>query len=265
MWAVVAVEAMVIALLAVLVVGLLRSHAEILRRLHDLGAGAYEDGTVEGGAATVDPRAGTPFKPIDGVPAPRGTETPAADIGGDTPHGDVAAVGVCGVAHTTLLAFLSTGCTTCHTFWEALAGDLGTLPGTDTRIVIITKGSEAESPNEVAGMAPSGLTTLMSTDAWDDYDVPLSPYFILVDGPSSSVVGEGAAASWEQVRGLLEQACADIGLTSSGAPVSTQLSGDQREARADAELRAAGISPGGTELYHDTVRQDGPSAPDGPT
>ena len=204
MWAVVAVEAMVIALLAVLVIGLLRSHAEILRRLHDLGAGAHGDGMAEGGAGLVGPRSGTSFKPIDGVPAPRGTETPAVDIGGDTPHGDVAAVSVCGVTHSTLLAFLSTGCTTCHTFWEATAGDPGIVPGTETRIVIITKGAEAESPKEVAHMAPPGVTTLMSTDAWDDYDVPLSPYFILVDGPSSSVVGEGAAASWEQVRAILE-------------------------------------------------------------
>lgn len=260
MWAVVAVEAVVIAVLAVLVIGLLRSHAEILQRLHELGAGAYEDGASP--ARVADPAAGTPFKPIDGVPAPRGTETPALDLNGDTPHGDVAAVGVCGVPHTTLIAFLSSGCTTCHTFWEALAGELGALPGTDTRIVIVTKGSEAESPTEVAGMAPPGLTTLMSTAAWDDYDVPLSPYFILVDGPSSSVVGEGAAASWEQVRGLLEQACADIGLTTSGTPAL--LNGDEREARADAELRAAGIDPGGAELYADTVRQDDPRSQENP-
>ena len=30
-----------VALLGVLVVGLLRSHAEVLRRLHELGAGVY--------------------------------------------------------------------------------------------------------------------------------------------------------------------------------------------------------------------------------
>ena len=37
MTAVVMIEAVVIGLLCVLVVGLLRSHAEILRALHDLG------------------------------------------------------------------------------------------------------------------------------------------------------------------------------------------------------------------------------------
>ena len=39
----VVLEGVVLALLAVLVVGLLRTHAEILRRLHDLGAGVYDD------------------------------------------------------------------------------------------------------------------------------------------------------------------------------------------------------------------------------
>ena len=39
----VAIESVVIVLLAILVVGLLRSHAEILRRLHELGAGIDHD------------------------------------------------------------------------------------------------------------------------------------------------------------------------------------------------------------------------------
>ena len=39
MTALIVVEAAAIVLLGVLVVGLLKSHAEILRQLHDLGAG----------------------------------------------------------------------------------------------------------------------------------------------------------------------------------------------------------------------------------
>ena len=39
----------------------------------------------------------------------------------------------------------------------------------------------------------------MTSEAWDDYGVPVSPYFVLVDGPSGRVVGEGAGTSWEQV------------------------------------------------------------------
>ena len=43
MTAVVMIEAVVIGLLSLLVVGLLRSHAEILRALHDLGVNLDEE------------------------------------------------------------------------------------------------------------------------------------------------------------------------------------------------------------------------------
>ena len=49
------VQGLVILLLAVLVVGLLRSHAEILRALHDLGVN-LEDGAPQGGTKTFDLR-----------------------------------------------------------------------------------------------------------------------------------------------------------------------------------------------------------------
>ena len=49
------VQGLVILLLAVLVVGLLRSHAEILRALHDLGVN-LEDCAPQGGTKTFDLR-----------------------------------------------------------------------------------------------------------------------------------------------------------------------------------------------------------------
>lgn len=57
MTAVVVVEGVVIAVLALLVVGLLRSHAEILKRLHDLGVGL--EGPPSPGRAAPTP-AGVP-------------------------------------------------------------------------------------------------------------------------------------------------------------------------------------------------------------
>ena len=39
-------ESVVLALLIALVIGLLRTHAEVLRRLHELGAGIYETDTA---------------------------------------------------------------------------------------------------------------------------------------------------------------------------------------------------------------------------
>jgi len=53
----IAIEAVAIVLLGVLVFGLLRSHAEILRRLHSLGAGLDPDAEPEVRARP--PRPGT--------------------------------------------------------------------------------------------------------------------------------------------------------------------------------------------------------------
>ncbi len=54
-------------------------------------------------------------------------------------------------------------------------------------------------------LAPPAIPTVMSSEAWDDFGVPVAPYFILVDGPTGSVVGEGAATSWPHVRELLQR------------------------------------------------------------
>ncbi|MFM7069400.1 MAG: hypothetical protein ACKOYM_08080, partial [Actinomycetes bacterium] len=150
MTAVVAVLSVVVVLLAVLVVGLLRSHAEILRALHDLGVN-LEDGAPEHGAARSfsagsraeerraagSPIAGVPEdEMIAGVvPAAASTDErvgesglalPSAgplgdahDLMGVTPAGDAAAIAINGTKGLTLLAFLTSGCVTCLDFWEA--------------------------------------------------------------------------------------------------------------------------------------------------
>ena len=104
----------------------------------------------------------------------------------------------------------------------------------------------------VRGLATSEHATVMSSQAFEDYGVPVSPYFILVDGPSGQVVGEGAAGNWSQVANLLRQAAADAGIALDGDTVrSTKRSraGDEREDRADGDLLAAGIRPGHPSLY----------------
>ena len=74
----------------------------------------------------------------------------------------------------------------------------------------------------------------MSTDAWLEYKVPQTPYFVYVDGPTGRIVGEGSAGTWDQVVSLWSQALADAG---------------GGEARADKELQQAGIRPGHRSLY----------------
>jgi len=252
--AVVVILGFCIAVLAVLVVGLLRSHAEILRALHDLGV------NLEDGAPPAGPRATrtAPVRTAPGVPRPRGEDAPlgaAADLTGTLPTGGAAHVAIAGASHSTLLAFLSTGCGTCGTFWEELAhhGDAA-LPGDQTRVVIVTNGPDAESPAAVAELAPPDVVTIMSSEAWDLYDVPVSPYFVLVDGPSSQIVGEGAGMSWPQILELLGRATADVTATRSPTstrprPSLTRMRGQDRADRVDAELRAAGIEPGHESLH----------------
>ncbi len=84
----------------------------------------------------------------------------------------------------------------------------------------------------------------MANDAWEQYTVPGSPYFVLVDGPEARVVGEGTGQSWQQVQSLLTHASADEGAVRrpfNGAATT--------EARIDRELLVHGITPGDPRLY----------------
>lgn len=255
MTALVVLEAVVIVVLTVLVAGLLRSHAEILRALHDLGAGIDSDapGGADGATSPIQ------LRTRPGVPEPRGVATPAFDVAGVDVHGDAIVVGVAGVSHPTLLAFLTSGCTTCASFWEAFSAPHLDVPG-GARVVVVTKGPEDESLSRLVPMVPPGLTTVMSSTAWTDYQVPGSPYFIYIDGQRGQVVGEGAAGSWEQVAKFLRQSLEDAGYDGSDRralrPSAAPRSGRDRADRIDAELRAAGIEPGDPRLY--------PSAPETP-
>lgn len=232
MTALVVVEAMAIVLLGLLVVGLLRSHAEILRQLHALGAGREESTTTPGAMDVVL------------GPTARGR---AHDVVGRTPAGEEAAVGVVGTTHDTLLAFLSSGCLTCGGFWRALGDtrNLGLPPR--TRVLVVAKGQGEESESALLELAPPGVTVVMSTQAWLDYEVPGSPYFVHVDGPKGKVVGEGTAVTWEQVMTLVGRATSDR-LWQRDHGVEQQVAAE-REARIDEELLAAGIHPGDPRLY----------------
>lgn len=222
-----------VVLLTVLVAGLLRSHAEILRSLHELGAGRQDTA----------PRGPVAFEVRPGVMEPGGAMgTSAHDVAGLTPGEEATLISVVSSGHDTLLAFLSSGCLTCHTFWDAFGAgrDLGLPAG--TRLVVVTKGRELESESSVRELAPAGVPVVMSTQAWQDYAVPGSPYFVHVDGAAGRVAGEGSATAWAQVVRLVREAAADRALTIRG-------DGPHREARADRELLAAGITPGHDSLY----------------
>src|ERR1700709_864877 len=114
MTALVIVEGLALLLLTVLVAGLLRSHAEILRKLHDLGASMDPDTPSESAAHEGHTRAhdshalGFPVPPGRALPSARGARD-AADITGETAASEMAHIAVTGVERDTVIAFLSTG------------------------------------------------------------------------------------------------------------------------------------------------------------
>jgi hypothetical protein len=239
--------AVVVAMLVVLVAGLLRSHAEILRALHDLGVDLDPDAETAPRPVTV-PRSSPAREPVG-----------AADIAGATPHGDAASFTIVGAEQPTMLAFLTSGCSTCAGFWNAFADPSGVRVPADARLIAVTKGQEAESPARLRKFAPPDVPVVMSTEAWEAYDVPVAPYFAFVDGESGTVVGGGAANTWEHVVSMCEQAIADAGFPTP-APARSRsrrprrrLDGGAREAHVDATLRGAGIEPGDPSLTPRTL------------
>jgi hypothetical protein len=211
--------AVAIGLLSLLVAGLLRSHAEILRALHELGVDLDPGDRV---AATPNAISGTR----------RASGGTVADVSGQDPAGAPQHLAVTGVAHSTLLAFLSSSCLTCRDFWDAF-GDPSLVVPNDARVIAVTRGVEAESPGAVRKLASPLVHTVMSTEAWQDYNVPGAPYFILIDGPRGAVIGEGTATTWERVQNLIGQAVVD----------------NDEQRTVDRDLRVAGIEPGDPSLY----------------
>jgi hypothetical protein len=199
--ALVSVETVLLVLLIVLVAALLRSHAELLRRLG-------------------------PDDAVPGVPDPPAgarTDTTAPELAGVTLTGDAVKLAFHGTP--TLLAFLSSGCTSCRGFWEKL-GD--SRPAPELRTVIITRGPDREQPAKLRGLAPEAVPVVMSSQAWRDYGVPGTPYFVLVE--DGAIAGEGVATTWSALASLV------------GDAIEDQRGVDDR-------LAAAGIGPEHPSLF----------------
>jgi hypothetical protein len=234
----VTVETILLVLLALLVAGLLRSHAEILRRLD-------ASGQVSGGS-----------DPMEDLPPARTESSAAFDIVGTTLAREAIKVGV-NVGSNTLLAFLSSGCSSCQSLWEGLdARHRPSIPG-EARIVVVTKDSAFESPSKLRDLAPHDVTLVMSSATWDAYRVEGSPYFIYVDGRTGTVIGEGTASGWAQVVSLIRDAFADAALAAESAQekgtdhrhARRSNRGADRAKRAEAELLSANIGAGHPSLY----------------
>lgn len=233
MLALVIAEGFAIALLGLLVAGLLRSHAEILRALHDLGA-------------DLDPKGSSQAISGTRVASLRSEDT-AHDVSGQRLDGSAVTVGVVGAQHDSLLAFLSTGCTTCQPFWAALR-DGATAAG-DTRVVVVVQ--DEDSVSKLRGLAGPDLDVIASSRAWLDYGVPGSPHIVHVHGPTGRVVGEGTGHSWEQVMDLLAQGDETRRSATAAATADRDIADRDNAARIDQELAAVGIGPDHPSLHAD--------------
>ncbi len=259
MLAVVVAEGVAVALLAVLVLGLLRSHALILRALHELGAGleleeaasapapgsasSTASGTASGTTGPV------PVELEPGVmPPARPATTRAAALTGTTLDGAPVHVAV-DEGRRILLAFLSSGCSVCRTFWSELSSGAVDVPG-GARVVAVTQGPEQESVSRLRQLAGPRLEVVRSSGAWTDYGVPGSPYFVYVE--DGVVTGEGSSTTWAQVRDLMGQALDDAAAARDDrARAGGNGNGPGRDdlAAIDRELLGAGIHPGHPSLY----------------
>lgn len=247
----VTLETILLVLLTLLVAGLLRSHAEILRRLESSDRGSEAS------------------DPMGELPPARADSTAAFDIVGTTLTREAIKVSV-KAGSNTLLAFLSTGCLSCQSLWEGLdPRRRPSIPG-GARIVVVTKDPAYESPSRLQDIAPRDVPLIMSSAAWEAYRVEGSPYFIYVDGRTGTIIGEGTASGWPQVISLIRDAFADAALAAeaiqtrgvAGDPERvTHRSGD-RARRAEAELLAAGIGPSHPSLHERTYEggEDGTNA-----
>lgn len=248
MIAVVAALVLVNAILAVVVVSLLRSHADILKALHDAGV-RRDDHSAP---ASIAHRVAE-----GGIEEGKALSASALDIVGESPSGDAVGISLAATPRT-LLAFLSSGCLTCRELWATIDSEgHPRLSGLGARLVVVGKSPTEESPAAMAQLEGTSVAVVLSSETWDHFGVPVSPYFVLVDGVERRVIGEGAGRSWAQVVRLLEQSLADAGAEPLPRPTTDRrsfLTGRDRERRADRALLDAGIHPGDPHLSPEVPR-----------
>jgi hypothetical protein len=161
--------AVVVAVLVVLVAGIVRGQAQIVATLNEMGSAQARD-------------------------APPGV---AREIVGRAPDGADLRIAAAGGQRLTILLFLTSTCTSCDTFWHALATREHESLG-DARLVVVTKGEDAELPARVRELAPPDVPVVMSTSAWQEFGVDVAPHLVGVDA-SGVVVAHGRAETWDAV------------------------------------------------------------------
>lgn len=232
--------AVIVGFLAILVVGLLKTQAEILRKLNTLGITLDDDHSHAPIAISTKPNRNLGETKLVGVSPEGDPIVMSLDIGSDP----------------LLVAFLSTTCSSCQEFWETIDSEELRFHGTKYRAAVVTLGPNEESPTRAASLRSGTADVVMSSEAWALFEVPGAPYFALYDPTTSSVIGEGSATDMMALNTFLSDAAGDRTWDQARG---TDRSDSDREKMIDEELRRAGITPGDPRLHHDP----GSEVPDG--
>lgn len=226
----VAILGMLLAVALLFILALLRSHAEILRRVAALEASLDPD---RAGAGTLRE---SHLAAQNGEPGGAATE-----ISGETLAGAPVKLQFGAGSQPTLLAFMGSGCHACGPLWDELRHEPVPTPA-GARLVVVTKGPERERLARLLKLAPAAADVVMSTQAWSDFSVSATPHFILVKG--GEIAGRGSATSWAQITTFLSDAEDDDRIHRARA-----LGTESRADRAERSLANAGIGPDDPSLY----------------
>jgi hypothetical protein len=131
--------------------------------------------------------------------------TSPADVDGVDPAGESVRIAIVGSTEPTLLLFLSASCLGCLDLWEGTAELRDSLPD-DVRVVIVAKGPEDEDALAIAALAPIGVMTVMSSQAYRDYRVGGPPFLVVTSGHEVRTEGVawGVVETARTVRDALE-------------------------------------------------------------
>jgi len=228
------VVGMLLAVALLFILALLRSHAEILRRLAALEASLDPDRDDGGSRRTPPPAHSSP-------PNGAGAGGAAADISGQTLAGAPVQLTFGAGSPRTLLAFMGTGCHACVPLWDELRHEPVPTPA-GARLVVVTKGPDRERLARLLELAPAWVDVVMSNQAWSDFSISSTPHFVLVDG--GEIAGRGSATSWAQITAFLNDAQDDDRIHRARA-----LGTDARADRAERALANAGIGPDDPSLF----------------
>lgn len=232
------------ALLLLLVVGLLRSHAALLQRVTAIAA----DLDIEHDGRHDPQTSGLlPVGMASPQDAPDRSGAPiAAPISGTSLDGEPLEIDPRSYSGPTLVAFLSSGCLLCERFWRGPSQEESDALPSGLRVIAVTKDRTHESPSRLMELSNDAFDLVMSSDAWAGYAVPVAPYFVHVASGNGRIVGEGAAETWTQLAQLLKDAGADVELLERSDRRSGRVA---RASRVDEELARAGLTPDDPTLY----------------